>query len=449
MDDRQMVDTLKGYKAFAKGRDGWRVRKSGGVFHRRDFPAPIPDPDFHARVSLFTPISHPALISYVHFFKTPKLITIISDDVPYAQTLATVLNRRKPLPSGRVIHLFVQIVSAIDALHSFGQVHGNLTLENILILSNLTIRITDFGLHRILGPNYQPQVLPSGHRPIKPRDEPDTFMSDSWALGAILFRLCVLRPPTEPPPFTRDVNRVLTHFPQYISKLIKRLLSPLPERRFSPHKILEFMAQHHCDVRHAGIPAMSVPTSLRRGKLPQQRPVQKPGDPRRDRNMVVNRARVQFCGLDNSDVSDGDDEPKPFYPLQDSFIANLKSPEFARGLHRIDDPDDLPINVSVALSDGAVVGDNDEAEFIEHDDSNVGQEQLLPVMIEPVFDDDRDEPCIGTDAEDVEPGWMSELLRPLDVAEILAEGADAGESHTDDPIETLPGHAEPIAMLQS
>jgi hypothetical protein len=232
------------------------------------------------------------------------------------------------------------MVTAVGKFHSFEQVHGDFTVENILIVSNSTVRIVDFGLHRILGPNYQPRALPSIHRPITPRYEPKKFMPGSWALGAILLPLCVLRPLTKPPLRIRDVPRVIAHFPHHISNLMKRVLNPFPDRGHSLHKILKFIAHHHCGARRAGVPATP---RTGRGKLPQRRPVQESPDARRGRNIVVDRTRIQFCGLEESDVGD---EPKPPSPLQDGFMTNLESPGLARRLHHIDDTDDLPTTVS-------------------------------------------------------------------------------------------------------
>ncbi|KAI0341921.1 hypothetical protein BDW22DRAFT_1358013 [Trametopsis cervina] len=50
-----------------------------------------------------------------------------------------------PLPESTVRHMFKQIVPEVAALHQLGVSHGDLTLTNILIDRNLSIKIIDFG----------------------------------------------------------------------------------------------------------------------------------------------------------------------------------------------------------------------------------------------------------------------------------------------------------------
>jgi serine/threonine protein kinase len=96
------------------------------------------------------------------------------------------------------IRFFInQILSGIDYLHSLYYVHGDIKLENILIMVNFEVKITDFSETRavsaskdfksFLAPNihYAPpecfddKIIPSRH----------AFKIDTYALGMILYKM--------------------------------------------------------------------------------------------------------------------------------------------------------------------------------------------------------------------------------------------------------------------
>ncbi len=59
------------------------------------------------------------------------------------------------IPEKRAAQLISQIILALNFLHSFGILHRDLKLENILMTNDselASIKILDFGLSKILGP---------------------------------------------------------------------------------------------------------------------------------------------------------------------------------------------------------------------------------------------------------------------------------------------------------
>jgi serine/threonine protein kinase len=60
------------------------------------------------------------------------------------------------LPESHVKELLIQLILAVRYLHSFGIVHRDLKLENIMMSSkenDAIPKIVDFGLSKIIGPN--------------------------------------------------------------------------------------------------------------------------------------------------------------------------------------------------------------------------------------------------------------------------------------------------------
>ena len=80
-------------------------------------------------------------------------------------------------------------------IHDKGIVHGDLKPQNILLTTtNYDMKLTDFGISRILTKNYSFCYEHSGTLPYcSPeviRGEPYNQKTDVWALGCILYELC-------------------------------------------------------------------------------------------------------------------------------------------------------------------------------------------------------------------------------------------------------------------
>lgn len=94
-----------------------------------------------------------------------------------------------------VKELIAQLILAVQYLHSFGIVHRDLKLENIMMSSkkdNATPKLVDFGLSKMIGPNEKanepfgtvgyvaPEVL---------KRQPYSFSCDVWSIGCIMYAL--------------------------------------------------------------------------------------------------------------------------------------------------------------------------------------------------------------------------------------------------------------------
>ena len=89
----------------------------------------------------------------------------------------------------------IQLILAVKYLHSFGIVHRDLKLENIMMDSksdDATPKLVDFGLSKIIGPN-QTANEPFGTvgyvAPEVLRRQQYAFSCDVWSLGCIVYAL--------------------------------------------------------------------------------------------------------------------------------------------------------------------------------------------------------------------------------------------------------------------
>ena len=97
------------------------------------------------------------------------------------------------LPQKQVITLGIALLSALETAHSAGFVHHDLKPGNILLGSDGSIKLTDFGVSELLTSVYQKQGdfvcgTPGYLAPEALTGEPYTVQSDLFAIGVVLYQ---------------------------------------------------------------------------------------------------------------------------------------------------------------------------------------------------------------------------------------------------------------------
>ncbi|EFC49845.1 predicted protein, partial [Naegleria gruberi] len=155
------------------------------------------------------------------------------------------LKKQKTFNEAQSKHYLTQIVNALIYLQSFGVVHRDLKLSNILLTEDQQqIKLSDFGLSTkldsvdgeqstILGtPNYMAyEIVNKMNYGMK---------VDNWALGCILFTFLVGESPFDEGSRTQTFDKIRKldyKIPDFVSKnardLIEKLLHPDPTKRIS------------------------------------------------------------------------------------------------------------------------------------------------------------------------------------------------------------------------
>eukprot|EP01117_Protostelium_nocturnum_P013427 TRINITY_DN5007_c0_g1_i1.p1 TRINITY_DN5007_c0_g1~~TRINITY_DN5007_c0_g1_i1.p1 ORF type:complete len:859 (-),score=265.14 TRINITY_DN5007_c0_g1_i1:108-2684(-) len=158
----------------------------------------------------------------------------------------------EPLAEEVARFYFIQLIKAVKYCHSIGVVHRDLKLENLLLDNNGDLKVTDFGHAGIFSKGWD--VFSTGmvgslwH--ISPEQLNGTPYSgekiDLWAIGILLYRLLVGRPPfflADPNEFIDAIQNLNYELPFHLSMEVKhlfqRILQPNPEERITLEEMLE------------------------------------------------------------------------------------------------------------------------------------------------------------------------------------------------------------------
>ena len=88
---------------------------------------------------------HPNIIQLYEIIETPKQLYLIMEYADGGELFDYIVNKSKVEEIEAWI-IFQQIISGIDYIHKLNIVHRDMKPENLLLESDKTIKIVDFGL---------------------------------------------------------------------------------------------------------------------------------------------------------------------------------------------------------------------------------------------------------------------------------------------------------------
>jgi len=130
-------------------------------------------------------------------FETEKDIVLVTE---YAQgELFEILEEDQNLPEEEIRKIAIQLISALNYLHSNRIIHRDMKPQNILICQNGVVKLCDFGFARAMSSNTlvltSIKGTPLYMAPELVKEQPYNNSVDLWSLGVILYELFVGQPP--------------------------------------------------------------------------------------------------------------------------------------------------------------------------------------------------------------------------------------------------------------
>ncbi len=176
---------------------------------------------------------------------------IVMEYVP-GKTLKQVIRERGPLMNEEGIDIMKQLVSAIEEAHSRGIIHRDIKPQNVIVKSDGSIKMLDFGIATAKGSLQLTQannVMGSVHylAPELARGQQATVQSDIYALGIVMFEIFAGDVPfkadqavqialmhlREPMPSLRAINPMV---PQAVENIVLKAAAKNPEDRYNTAK---------------------------------------------------------------------------------------------------------------------------------------------------------------------------------------------------------------------
>lgn len=148
-------------------------------------------------------IRHPNIVRYHKTFLEGNTLFIIMDLIegaPLNEHFNSLKEKKDTFSETRIWNILIQMILALRYLHKDkGIVHRDLTPNNIMLGENDKVTITDFGLAKVKGTDTSKMTSVCGtilySCPEMVEGHPYGEKADIWALGCILYQMCVLDPP--------------------------------------------------------------------------------------------------------------------------------------------------------------------------------------------------------------------------------------------------------------
>ncbi|KAL2199300.1 kinase-like domain-containing protein [Corynascus similis CBS 632.67] len=187
----------------------------------------------HQEVAMLMGLSHPNILCLKETFNEPEAVYVVLELAPNGELFHYITENSK-LTEAESRKVFTQLFDGIKYLHDRDMVHRDIKPENILLMdNNLTVKIGDFGLAKIVGeasftttlcgtPSYvAPEILANS------KNRRYTKAVDIWSLGVVLYIcLCGF------PPFSDELKA--PDFPYGLADQIREGIYQYPSPYWDP-----------------------------------------------------------------------------------------------------------------------------------------------------------------------------------------------------------------------
>eukprot|EP00941_MAST-03F_sp_MAST-3F-sp1_P003089 g3089.t1 len=224
--------------------------------------AGVPQAELRAmqqELKLLQRLKHPNIVGFHESFEASlrdneKILCIVMD-LADGGDLAALIKRMKKtnrrMNEGTIMRYFVQVALGLQHMHAHKVMHRDIKAANIFLAGNGRLVLGDLGVSKSLDSTLAMARTcigtPYYMAPELFADRPYTFSADVWALGVVLYELCMLRFPFEAnnmPALAMRISRgkyknVDRRFSNEVRAMVKHLLSREPGSRPTLLRLLQ------------------------------------------------------------------------------------------------------------------------------------------------------------------------------------------------------------------
>ncbi|XP_037341577.2 serine/threonine-protein kinase PLK4 [Pungitius pungitius] len=202
-------------------------------------------------------LKHPSILELYNYFEDSNYVYLVLEMCHNGEMSRLLKERKMSFSEDEARHFMHQILKGMLYLHTHGILHRDLTLSNLLLTSNMNIKIADFGLATQLKlPNEKHFTMCGTPNYISPEVATHSahgLESDVWSLGCMFYAFLMGHPPFDTDTVKHTLSKVVLgeyDMPSHISleaqDLIHLLLQRDPGHRPSLSAVLDhpFMTQN-------------------------------------------------------------------------------------------------------------------------------------------------------------------------------------------------------------
>ncbi|MDE6880315.1 MAG: Stk1 family PASTA domain-containing Ser/Thr kinase [Oscillospiraceae bacterium] len=153
---------------------------------------------FHDESQAVAMLSHPNIVAVYDVSRGGDMDYIVMELID-GITLKQYMERRGRLNWPEALHFITQIMRGLSHAHSRGIVHRDIKPQNIMVLRDGTVKVTDFGIACLNGSNPSNEAIGSVHyiSPEQAKGDYTDNRSDIYSAGVVLYEMLTSRLPFE------------------------------------------------------------------------------------------------------------------------------------------------------------------------------------------------------------------------------------------------------------
>mmetsp|Transcript_23080 Transcript_23080/g.40843 ORF Transcript_23080/g.40843 Transcript_23080/m.40843 type:complete len:333 (+) Transcript_23080:291-1289(+) len=205
----------------------------------------------HQEVLMLQALRHPLIVSYKESILVKENLHIIMEYCEGGDLASRIRKAKEHFDEKVILMWFTQIALAIQFCHRNHIIHRDIKSQNIFLTGRGVVKLGDFGIARVLNGTHELATsivgTPFSMSPEVCENKPYSKPSDIWAMGCVLYEMCMLK-------HAFDANNLLGLVWKIVQKkhpdipekyslelrnLIDRMLEKNPRKRPTVNQIIE------------------------------------------------------------------------------------------------------------------------------------------------------------------------------------------------------------------